>query len=112
MLTGPDAVVKEFSTKPEVSAPAVFYGNSAVAHGTTLERYVLAGGLDFFLDARWTATVTNQGDGWKVTALHFSANLFDNPVLAGSQKVLWMVGVGGFVGGAIVMLIVGRVFRR
>ena len=112
MLIGPDAVVKDFSTKAEVSAPAVFYANTAVAYGTTTESYTLAEGLDFTLDTRWTATVTKEGDGWKVAALHFSSNLFDNPVLAGVQKTLWMAGAGGLVGGMLLMFVLGRLVRR
>ena len=112
MLTGPDPLVKDFSTRPSLSAPAVFYDNAAVAHGTTSEHYTLTEGLDFTLDTRWTATVTNDGDGWKVAALHFSSNLFDNPILAGSQRMLWIAAGGGLIVGVVLMFIVGRLRRR
>ena len=112
MLIGPDAVVKGFSTHPEVSAPAVFFEKSAVAHGTTREHYTLTEGLEFDLDTRWTATVVDEGDGWKVASLHFSSNLFDNPILAGAQKMLWLAAGAGLVCGAILTLIAVRVLRR
>ena len=112
MLSGADAVVKDFSTSAEVSAPAVFLGNSAVAHGTTSEHYTLAEGLDFTLDTRWTATVTNDGGGWKVAALHFSSNLFDNPILAGTRMTLWYAGAAGVVLGMLLMVVVRRLRPR
>lgn len=112
MLIGPEAVVKEFSTRPSVSAPATFHGDTAVAHGTTEERYVLAEGLDFTLDTRWTATVARDGGAWKVASLHFSGNLFDNPILTGTRRTVWMAAGGGLLAGMLLMLLFGRLRRR
>jgi ketosteroid isomerase-like protein len=112
MLTGPDPVVKDFSTRAEVSAPAVFYDNTAVAHGTTREHYTLVEGLDFTLDTRWTATVSKEGEDWKVASLHFSTNLFDNPILAATQQTVWMAAGGGLLIGVVLMFILGRLRRR
>lgn len=89
---GASAVLDSFSTQAAVDAPAVFVGNLAVAHGHTKDRFVFAGGKEFHLDSRWTATLRKDDGRWSIMALHFSANLFDNPLLNMATGKLKMVG--------------------
>ncbi len=112
MMEGPDAVVKEYSTKAEVGSPALFVGDTAVAYGTTTERYKLAGGLEFELNGNWSTTVQKQDGVWKVRAIHFSTNLFDNPLLKNAQRMGLSMAAGGLVVGLIVMGLIGRARRR
>lgn len=109
MIKGAAAVVKEFSTKGDVSAPAVIHGNTAVAYGTTVENYKLAAGMEFTLNGRWSATLLKSRGQWKIIALHFSSNLFDNPLLNNAARTTWIAGVGAFILGALLVFVVGRV---
>lgn len=108
MIASSNAVVKEYSSKAEVDAPAIFYENIAVAYGKSIEKYKLAGGLEFDLLGRWTATILKQNNQWKIIALHFSANLFENDLLDNANRMNWIVGAIMFVIGGVLMLVVGR----
>jgi len=112
MMEGAGAIVKAYSTEAEVGSPAVFLGDTAVAYGTTTESYKLAAGLEFTLQGNWSTTVQKQDGQWMVRAIHFSTNLFDNPLLNNAQRMGWWTAGGGFVVGLVVMWIVGRVRRR
>lgn len=109
---GASAVLDSFSTKAAVDAPAVFVGNLAVAHGHTNDRFVFAGGKEFNLDSRWTATLRKDEGRWSVMALHFSTDLFDNPLLnmaTGKLKMVGAIALGvGLLFGAVGMRLVSR----
>lgn len=112
MLKDAAAVVKDYSLTGEVSAPAVFHGNTAVAYGTTEEHFKLTEGLEFVLHGRWSATLQKYQDTWKIIALHFSSNLFDNPLLNSAKRLNWIIGGVAFVAGLLLMYILGRVLRK
>ena len=44
---------------------------------------------------------------WKVASLHFSNNLFDNPLLNAGKKWLWVAILAGVLAGIVIMW-VGR----
>jgi len=73
MMEGAAAIVDEFSTVADVGAPAVFHGDTAVAYGTTVDRYLLARGLEIKLNANWSTTLQKKDGEWLVIALHFSS---------------------------------------
>ncbi len=112
MMEGAAAIVTEFSTEAEVGAPAVFHGDTAVAYGTTVDRYVLARGLKMTLHANWSMSAQKKDGEWKVIALHFSTDLFDNPLLNNSRRLTRIVGVAGLVAGMLLMWVIGRVRRK
>lgn len=112
MMEGAAAIVSEFSTEASVGAPAVFHGDTAVAYGTTVDRYVLARGLEMTLNANWSMSAQKKDGEWKVIALHFSTDLFDNPLLNNSRRLTRIVGVAGVVVGMLIMWIIGRVRRK
>ncbi len=112
MTEGNNAPVAEFRTTAKVSAPADFYGDdTAVAWGTTQEHYKLTSGMEFDLNGLWTVTLYRSGGEWKIVALHFSTNLFENPLLDNAQDFAWMVGIIAFLSGMIICMLVGRVVR-
>ena len=102
MIKGAAPIVKNYSTKASLGGPAVFYSDSAIAYGTTVETYELTEGLKFTLNANWSTTVVKQDGQWKVAALHFSANLFDNPMLKNAERMIWLAGIAAFAAGLIV----------
>ena len=112
MMEGSAAIVAEFSTVASVGAPAVFHGDTATAFGTTAERFVLTAGLELNLDANWSMTARKNDGEWKVIALHFSTNLFDNQLLNSANDMNKMMAAGGFVAGALLMFVIGRVRRK
>ena len=112
MLKGANAILTDFSTEAAVSAPAVFHGDTAVAYGTTVETYKLAAGLELVLNGKWSTTLQKKDGEWKALAVHFSSNLFDNPLVGKAKRLTWIVGAAGFVAGVVLMFIVGRLRRR
>lgn len=112
MIKGGAPIVKKFSTKATLGGPAVFYGDSAIAYGTATDTYELADGLAFTLNANWSTTIVKVDGQWKVAALHFSTNLFDNPLLNFAKRTTWIVGSMAFVGGLLVAWLVMRMRRK
>ncbi|MDH3762397.1 MAG: nuclear transport factor 2 family protein [Gammaproteobacteria bacterium] len=112
MLKDSAAVVKEYSLTGDISAPAVFHGSTAVAYGTTEEHFKLAEGLEFVLHGRWTTTLQKKDGSWKIIALHFSSNLFDNPLLNNAKRLTWILAAVAFFAGLLVMFIFTRFARK
>lgn len=100
MISGPSPVLKSFEIKSNESAPAtVFPNGTAIASGWTKNIFNFIAGNRMEVDGRWTVTMLKEGNSWKIIALHFSTNLFDNP-LANAMKryVLWLALVALIVG--------------
>lgn len=112
MLKEANAIVKEYSLKGDVSAPATFYGDSAIAYGTTEEKFKLTDGLEFTLNGHWTSTMHKSQGKWKIVNLHFSTNLFDNPLLTIAERLQWIIGVIAFIAGLILMFIFIKLTRK
>jgi uncharacterized protein (TIGR02246 family) len=104
MMVGPDRIVQSVKMDFIPDALSVFYGpDLAVATGSAPGHYVLTNGMEFGIDARWTATLVRREGRWLVAAFHSSTNLFDNPVLDLQRR--WLLIIGGAV--ALLLGIVG-----
>lgn len=112
MVKSAAPVVHGLSTKATLGGPAVFYGDSAVAYGTTVDRFQLTEGLDFTNNGAWTTTVVKSNGQWKVAALHFSSNLFDNTLLNGAKRTAWYAAGGAFLLGILLTWLGLRVRRK
>ena len=112
MLKGPDAIVKSIRLDVEVDRLADFYGDTALAFGSSNDQYALSS-MDFKIQTRWTAALVRENGRWLITAFHSSANAFDNPILEKARQLamLWWGG-GGIVAGLLVGVLVGRMFAR
>jgi uncharacterized protein (TIGR02246 family) len=108
MIKGASPIVKNYSVKANLGGPAVFYGDSAVAWGTTVERFALSDGLKFTLHANWSTTMVKQDGEWKIAALHFSTNLFDNPLLNNAERLVWIAGLVGLLAGFLAAWLLSR----
>ncbi len=87
MMRGDTRRVQSVQTKFDVGDAAKLYGNDvAVAFGTSKDHYVLAGGEDFDVQARWSSTMIRRDGKWLVANFHYSTNMFDNPVLDAQRK--------------------------
>lgn len=108
-LGSASAVLTDYSTAGEVDGPAIFHGDTAVAFGHANDRFHFRGGKEIALTTRWTATLRDSEAGWKIIALHFSADLFDNPLLHGMERAALYSGLGGALAGLVLGFIL---FRR
>jgi hypothetical protein len=108
MMEGGSAIVKEYSTVATVGAPAVFHGDTAAAFGKSVDSFVLVGGLEFALDSNWSTAMHKQDGQWRVISLHFSTNVFDNPILNNAKRLNWIAGGGGLLLGLLLMWLIGR----
>jgi ketosteroid isomerase-like protein len=97
MLLAPDSVVQSITIpRLDVAELSILYGrgkdkDTAVAWGTMEDQYRLRDGMEFNLHSRWTVTLVNEGDAWKVVEAHLSGNVFENEVLYAAVKrtALW-----------------------
>lgn len=113
MMKGSAPIVKKFSTQATLGGNAAFYGDTAIAYGTTVDNFELMEGLNFSLRGNWSTTVVKTEDGqWKIAALHFSTNLFDNPLLNKAKQLAWYMGLGGLLAGVLLMMLIGRLRKK
>lgn len=112
MIKGTAPIVKKFNTKATLGGPAIFYSESAIAYGTTIDTYELIEGLNFTLNANWSTTVVKTDGQWKVAALHFSTNLFDNPLLNNAKRMIWIAAIAAFFAGVLAMFVIARFTRK
>jgi hypothetical protein len=109
MMEGPGKRIESVKSDFIPDALSVFYGdNVAVAFGSSNDDYVLTNGSKFNIKGRWTATLVNKDDRWLVGAFHYSANVFDNPVIQAQRKFLLMAGGGVAVVLALAGFFIGR----
>jgi uncharacterized protein (TIGR02246 family) len=114
MLKGPDAVVRSVTFNLEVDRVADFYGNTAMAFGSSNDHYTLNNGMDFPVQTRWTCALTRENGKWLITAFHASTNVFDNAVLTQANQMAMVkwggigVGAGALVGGLLGMVMARR----
>lgn len=107
------AILNKYLTKATIGAPARFYGDVAVADGSTADEfYPIARGV-FKLDSRWSTTVVKKPGGeWKIVLLHLSSNVFNNPLLDEVKADIVKGAAGGFFAGLMLMYVVMRLRRR
>lgn len=110
MLEGSNSVVSGLSLEFSVDdlTTLLAEGRAGVAAGGLVAHFTLRGGLDFTVPLRWTATIVQDPEGWKIAALHFSANMFDNPLDSPLRRYLWLL-LGAT---ALVALLIGAVLGR
>ena len=93
MLTDPGHIVKDVKVSFNVDALTTLYGgDTGVAHGSSKDHYELTNGDTFDITGRWTCTMVKNGDRWVIAAFHYSANVFDNPILDRYKRVIWQAG--------------------
>lgn len=114
MMSGAASIVEDMNItiEPDILSNLHNGGALAVSTGNSTAYFKLRGGIEFTAPLRWTATLVNEGAGWKVASAHFSANMFDNPIDAGIKRYLYlMLGAAGLVG-LIIGYFVARLRRR
>ncbi len=109
MLTGPDRVVEQVTTKFEADDLSVLHGgDTAIAFGTTDDSYILADGSEFSIQARWSSTMVLRDNRWLVANFHYSTNMFDNPILKAQRMLLLEIAAVVTLIASIIFFLLGR----
>jgi uncharacterized protein (TIGR02246 family) len=114
MLTAPGHIVKDVKVSFEVDALTTLYGgDTGIAYGSSKDRYELTNGDKFEIDGRWTCTMVRNAAGkWVIASFHYSANIFENPVLRVVRGLVIKAGAAaavlGIVLGALIGWLIGR----
>jgi uncharacterized protein (TIGR02246 family) len=113
MMKGPDRVVESVTTDFIPDDLSILHGgNMAIAYGRTDDHYVLTDGNKFDIQARWTGTLLHRDGKWIVGAFHYSANVFDNPILEMQRRMLIIAAVVAMIVAAALGVWIGRRKRR
>lgn len=108
----PGTVLSKYVTHPKISEQAVFYGDVAIAHGTTEDEFTPHARSEFRFDSRWTASLRKSDGQWRIISLNLSTNTFNNALTAELKRLVWIVGAGGLAGGLLLAAVWGYFRRR
>ena len=110
MMDGTAGLVSDLQVKFETDALATLLAEdrAAVASGSVMAAFKMRTGQAFSVPLRWTAVLSRDSGAWKIVALHFSANIFDNPIVGLLRKYLWPMLAAAAVAG----LVAGFLLRR
>ncbi len=87
-----------------------FYGDVAVAHGSSAETVTLGNGKQIAYQSRWTTVLRKVGDKWLATRLHVSIDPIDNPFVTMQLRVAKGIYLAiGVAAGLVIAWIIGRV---
>lgn len=95
MLSAAGPVLTGMHTRVIQDGPPLIHGAVAMAHGTSDDAYEFQGGMRLAIVTSWSATLVRQDGEWRIASLHFSFNLFDNPLLNAARfSVIVASGIG------------------
>jgi ketosteroid isomerase-like protein len=112
MLTGSSRFLNDFSMSAESDDLSRLYANNTMAVATGRADVMLdlraGSGMKYTLPLRWTATLSRSNGPWKLAAIHFSADLSDNPYLTALSSFWKWVAAGTGLAGLAIGYFVGR----
>jgi hypothetical protein len=116
MLTGSSRFLNDFSINADADDLSRLYANNTMAVATGRADAMLdlraGSGMKYTLPLRWTATLSRSNGPWKLAAIHFSADLSDNPYLTAMSTFWKWVAAGTGLAGLAIGYFVGRRRRR
>jgi ketosteroid isomerase-like protein len=113
LFDGKNAILKSIQIDPKADALTEFLSpDIGIVYGTSDDTYHFTDGDSRKMATRWTAVVKRETDGWKLVALHFSANLMDNPVLAAAKTCAYWYAAAGVITGCILGILIMLGMRR
>lgn len=95
-----------------LSGPVLRQGNMLLAVGTSEDEYRFSDGMQLSITTVWSATLVRAKDKWKVANIHFSFNLFDNPLLNGARMAMYLVAVAAALLGGLTYFLCMRFLKR
>jgi ketosteroid isomerase-like protein len=109
ILSGPAKSVKSYRTEVTVDELTALHGaNTGIAYGSSNDHFEMIGGTSVDFTGRWSATLIKEDGKWLIGSFHASSNLFDNPMLAMAQKLSYIIGILGLIGGLVIGYLFGR----
>jgi hypothetical protein len=110
LFNGPTAILKSIDIDPSADAPTEFIDeNTGFVDGISKDLYRFKDGDDRTMETRWTALVQKKDGVWKISKIHFSADVLNNPVLSFASKAAGMnmliSALGGFLIGVLLTLL-------
>ena len=111
MLVGSGRIVEEMSLTvvPDELTGLYENGTIGISAGSSVAHFKLATGSEFDVPLRWTATLHRSNDKWSILSLHYSANMFDNPVLdLYVRKTALYTGGGAVLAGLVIGMAPGH----
>ena len=94
--------IKSATRDPHVWMAAA---DMAIVDGRSDDYYAFTSGLSFSMTTNWSATVVKHNGTWRIAALHFSFNLFDNSVLNAAQRAAYIAAAIAFMLGALLSML-------
>ena len=114
MLVGSGRIVEAMSLTvvPDDLTGLYENGTIGISAGSSVAHFKLATGTEFDVPLRWTATLHRSNAKWSILSLHYSANMFDNPILDALKSSTKWIALGvGFVF-ILIGFFVGRWSRK
>jgi len=109
MLNGPSKIVSDYKLDLNVDELTILYGgDTGISFGGSKEHIGLATGTNIDYPARWSATLVKEDGKWLVASLHASTNLFENPFLATTKRLMYIGCAVALVVGVLIGWLVGR----
>jgi ketosteroid isomerase-like protein len=107
LFSGDKAVLKSIEVDPKADALTEFLSpDVGIVYGTSADTYHFTDGDTRKMDNRWSAVVRKNSNEWKIVSIHFSANIFDNPVLTQAKKCAYWYGIAGIILGFVICMLV------
>jgi ketosteroid isomerase-like protein len=114
MMIGAGRIVEDMKMTIETDRLSNLYENNnvAIAAGSSNVHFKLATGTEFDVPLRWSATVRRAGEKWSLANVHFSANMFDNPILATLESSMKWIGLACGLVALLIGFFAGRWSRK
>jgi ketosteroid isomerase-like protein len=118
-MIGAAPSLREMRSRVRQDAPPRIQGALALVEGRSDDLYVFTAGMRLAIVTTWSATLVRESGDWRIARLHFSFNLFDNPILDAARSAMWwaaalgmLAGVGCAAAGWGIVRLLGRRRRR
>jgi hypothetical protein len=93
----------------DADALTILYGgDTGIAYGSSNDHYDLTDGGKFDIRGRWSCTLVREGNRWLIANFHYSANVFNNPILERTRMYL----IGAAIAAGIIGLLLGWFLGR
>jgi uncharacterized protein (TIGR02246 family) len=96
------AKVQKIEFRPEAAELTQFLdADAGLSWGKSTDTYTFKDGDVRTMTSHWTATLKKEDGRWKVAALHISANVLDNPLIAQLKRCIWIAAAIALLVGLI-----------
>src|SRR3984957_357688 len=114
MLVGSARILEDMSLKVKADELTRLYENNTIgiASGASTAHFNLVGGPELDIPLRWSATLHRAADKRGISSLHFSADVFENPILNAVKRTTKWIAIGTGVVAIIVGFLLCRWSRR